>query len=92
MPTSLEIRQTTASTPLSRQQKQFNQLIKKIEQQKHLLLEWQQAVQEYNQILAKEIIPLQDELQEQKTALIYLFDAAYPNKLFKKTDKQKLSH
>lgn len=56
----ISIAQTSAAKELSRAQKQFNNLIKKIEAQKQALLEWQETLPLYNQKITGEYQALWD--------------------------------
>lgn len=78
--------------PLSNAQKQFNSLIKKIDAQKKLLQEWQETIPLYNQKIGGEYDKLWDTYNDYRAELVHLFDRAYDDKLFKKTDKAKLKH
>lgn len=75
---------------LSKAQKQFNNLIKKIESQKKLLLEWQDTVPNYHQHVDKEYEPLLNSFNDHRIEWLHLLDSAYDNKDFKKTDKNKI--
>jgi len=55
---SLEISFSQDAEKLSPQQKKFNRLIKKIEQQKQLLEDWQRAQQEVQASASQELLPL----------------------------------
>lgn len=91
-PKIISIAQTSASKELSKPQKQFNKLIKKIETQKQALLEWQESLPLYNQKIIGEYQPLWDTYNQQRVDLVYLLDRAYDDKLFTKSDKAKIKH
>lgn len=74
---------------LSKEQKRFNLLIKKIENKKKLFKEWDSMGQEYRKRLHEEYNKLYDEYNNHLKELLHLLDAAYPKKLFSKTDKNK---
>jgi chemotaxis protein histidine kinase CheA len=88
----IRIAQTSAAKELSRTQKQFNSLIKKIEAQKQALIEWQESLPQYNRKIADEYQPLWDAYNQQRIDLVYLLDRAYEDKLFTKSDKAKIKH
>lgn len=77
---------------LSKAQKQFNILIKKIEEQKKLLLEWQDTLPQYNQRLIELYTPLMTKFNNQRIEWLHLLDSAYHNKHFNNADKKKLHH
>jgi hypothetical protein len=77
-------------TPSSKAQKKFNNLTKKIEEQKKLLQEWQEATAKYQQRFHAEYQPIANDYNDSRVALVYLLDEAYGDKFFKKTDKAKL--
>jgi hypothetical protein len=77
---------------LSKAQKQFNQLIKKIAEQKQLLLEWQTTLPQYNQRLSESYTPLMTKFNQQRIEWLHLLDRAYHHKDFSNADKKKLRH
>ncbi|MDD5754503.1 MAG: hypothetical protein PHN45_07090 [Methylococcales bacterium] len=81
-----EIEQITSS----KAQKKFNELIKKIDEQKKLLQEWQETNSKYQQRFHAEYQPIADDYNDCRMALVYLLDEAHGDKFFKKTDKAKL--
>jgi hypothetical protein len=87
---NVTITKSSSALPLSKAQKQFNSLLKKIDAQKTLLLNWQLALPQYHQEVANSYTPLHDEYCELRAELVLLFDSVFNNKLFKKTDKAKL--
>ena len=88
------VRIANASTKkvLSKGQKRFNSLIKRLETKRKLLQRWQETIPVYRQRVLTEYDVLYDEYNEQRAELVRLFDAAYPKKMFTKTDKRKLKH
>ncbi len=79
-------------TNLSKAQKKFNGLIKKIDVQKKLLQEWQNTIPKYQQRFHSEYQPLFDEYNECRIAMVHLLDESYSDKFFKKTDKAKIQN
>lgn len=77
---------------LSKEQKKFNLLIKKIEKQKKLFKEWDSAVRTFRHEINPENNKAYDKYDTYLTELVCLLDAAYPNKIFTKTDKNKIRH
>jgi hypothetical protein len=96
MPASMKknvaITKSNSAQPLSKAQKQFNSLLKKIDVQKTLLLNWQATLPQYHQEVANNNTPLHDKHCDLRVELVLLFDSAFDNKLFKKTDKAKLRY
>ncbi|MGJ0483029.1 MAG: J domain-containing protein [Methylomicrobium sp.] len=91
-PKIISIAQPSDAKELSKTQKQFNNLIKKIETQKQALLEWQESLPLYNQKITGEYQPLWDTYNQQRVDLVHLLDRAYDDKLFTKTDRAKIKH
>jgi hypothetical protein len=77
---------------LSKAQKQFNNLIKKIDDQKKRLREWQETIPQYNQRVEDSYQPLMDSFNNYRVEWLHSLDSAYDNKAFNKTDKKKLRH
>lgn len=77
---------------LSKTQKQFNSFIKKIDEHKKLLQQWQEAIPAYHQKVNGEYDALWEQYNQHRVELVRLFDAAYPQKIFHKTDRNKLRH
>lgn len=92
-PTSkiVKITQKTSSASLSRAQKLFNKLIKKIEVQRQRLRAWQTAIPLYQQKHAGEFTPLMETYNQHRAQMVALFDRVYPDKIFNKTDREKLA-
>lgn len=88
----VNISQKSEQKTLSKNQKQFNNLIKKIETQKKLLREWQEIMPECHKRVSEDFQPLKDKVTDQQIAFVRLLDEAYDNSLFKKRDKEKLKH
>ena len=84
----VHIKQSLETNLLSKAQKQFNSLIKKIESEKLLLQTWQVAIQEYAHKIATESEPLWQEYNAQRLQLAQLLDKHFDNKLFKKTGRE----
>jgi hypothetical protein len=82
----------TKKKKLSKAQKQFNTLIKKIAEQKKLLLEWQETLPQYNQRLSESYTPLMTKFNNQRIEWLHLLDRAYHNEDFSNADKKKLHH
>ncbi|MDO9161179.1 MAG: J domain-containing protein [Methylococcaceae bacterium] len=89
---NVSISDVSEQPALSRAQKQFNNLIKKINAQKELLLEWQQIIPEYNRKVAQDYGVLLATFNEYRVQMVQILDRAYHDKLFKKTDKLKIEH
>ena len=75
---------------LSKSQKLFNNLIKKIDAERKRLVTWQTMIPLYHQKHASEFAPLTQTLNELRAELVRLFDKASAEKLFNKNDKAKL--
>lgn len=79
-----------ARQPLTKNQKQFNAFIKKIEKLKAELLVWKIDVQTHYQHMFEKHNALLDEYDAQRLALISVFDRAYGDRQFKRAEKAKL--
>lgn len=87
----VKITQKTSATSLSKAQKLFNKLIKKIDGQRQQLRAWQTTIPLYQQKHASEYVPRMKTFNEHRTQLVYLFDRVYQDKIFSKTDQEKLA-
>jgi hypothetical protein len=88
---SLVINSQTENPLLSKAQQRFNELIKKIDEQKQLLAQWQHAQQQCQQLITGDYYKLWDSYINYRVELVYLLDAAYSNKRLKGNEKLKLS-
>lgn len=88
----ISIGQTSEKGVLSKAQKQFNTLIKKINAEKNRLLEWQQTIPHYHSKVAQDFDVLLASYNAQRVEMVQTLDRAYDNKLFKKADKLKIEH
>lgn len=80
-----------SNTPLSKEQKLFNRLTQNITKQRELLLEWQNTLPLFGKKRQETLLPLMENYNQQRVLLIKLFDRAYGQKNFTKTDKSKLA-
>lgn len=87
----VKITQKPSATSLSKAQKLFNKLIKKIDMQRQQLRAWQTSAPLYHQKHASEYVPLLKTYNQHRTQLVYLFDRVYHDKIFNVTDQKKLS-
>ena len=88
----IKIKQAAAKTAQSKAQKLFNTLIGKIAAQKAALQDWQAFIPDYNRIVSSEYEQVRDSYNQKRLEIVMILDQAYQNKLFKKLDKQKISH
>ena len=77
-------------TTLSRTQKSFNKLIKKIDAQRKILAAWQATIPLYHQKYASEFDPLLDVFKRHQLQLVHLLDLADADTALSKTDKTKI--
>jgi hypothetical protein len=75
---------------LSKAQKKFNSLIKKIDAQKKILVDWENSKTKISQRVNGEHQPLLDSFNQARAEMVYLLDRAHGDSFFKKTDKAKL--
>ncbi len=88
----VHIKTAPSQAPLSPAQKQFNNLIKKIDAQKKLLAEWQETFERCQQDAVTKLEPLKKTLEEQQLAMIKLLDQQFTSHKFTANQQEKLSH
>lgn len=88
--TVVRIASPQGSEALSKSQKTFNRLIKKIEEQRKLLQAWQDTLPRFQAKQASEFMPLLNHYNEEREKLAHLLDAAYDAKGLTKTERAKL--
>lgn len=81
----------TSSAPLSKEQKAFNTLVKKIDARRTRLAEWGEAIPRFKQKYVSDLLPLQEQELELDIQLARLLDQAYGQKGVTKGEKRKLS-
>lgn len=81
----------TSKAPLSKDQKAFNTLIKKIDARRTELADWGKEIARFRQRYVSDLLPLQDEEADQHTRLALRLDLAYGQKGVTKGEKRKLS-
>lgn len=86
----VHIKHEAEKTVLSKAQKKFNNLIKKIDAQKKILLEWETSKSKISQRIHGEYQPLVDSFNQTRAELVHLLDRAHDDNFFKKADKAKL--
>jgi hypothetical protein len=91
LPTIRVIPQNERPT-LSKSQKLFNNLIKKIDAERKRLAAWQTAIPIYHQKHASEFVPLTQTFNELRAELVRLLDKAATERAFNKSDKAKLKN
>ncbi|MCL2656097.1 MAG: molecular chaperone DnaJ [Betaproteobacteria bacterium] len=81
-----------AETPalLSKDQKAFNNLLKKIEVKRNLIAEWETAIPAFKQRYTKDLLPLQEQKIERTLETVRALDEAHDLKGITKTEKKKL--
>jgi hypothetical protein len=77
---------------LSAAQKLFNNLSKKIDQQKKALLAWKEVLPVYHQKSEDEFNPLVDTLHQHQLDWVQQLDRHYDDLSIKKSDKDKIKH
>jgi hypothetical protein len=88
----IKIAQKSSTSSLSKAQKLFNRLIKKIDLQRQQLRDWQSTTPLYQQKYASDYEPLLAAYNEHRTQLVYVFDRAYQDRFFSKKEKEKLAY
>lgn len=78
--------------PLSRDQKAFNNLIKKIEAQRKKIADWQTAIPLFRQKYTSELLPLAEKETDLEISLAEALDRAHGQKGLTKPERRKLSN
>lgn len=86
----VHIKNEVEKTALSKAQKKFNTLIKKIDAQKKILVDWESSKTKILQRVNGEHQPLLDSFNQARAEMVHLLDRAHGDSFFKKTDKAKL--
>ncbi len=76
---------------LSKSQKEFNRLIKKIEKTEQDLIEYKKAITRIQGQVQRDMAPLRRQYAEQLAQLVKIMDRAFDSDFFKKAEKKKLS-
>jgi hypothetical protein len=90
-PSHLSIAPQPGQATLSAAQKKFNTLIRKIESQRKLLADWQEAIPAYQQRRARDLDPLVGAYRALHIDLVHFLDQASYQKGLSKADRQTLS-
>ncbi len=81
----------SVTQPLSKEQKAFNSLIKKIESRRAALLEWETALPAFHQKYASDLLPLQQQCLDLQWQFAQALDLAHAAKGLTKTEKRKVA-
>jgi hypothetical protein len=76
---------------LSKSQKEFNRLIKKIEKTEQELVEYRNAATRLQERVQKDLSPLRRQYAEQIAQLVRTMDRAYDNPFFKNAERKKIA-
>lgn len=90
--TSISISLKKDDPVLSREQKQFNKLIKDIDKERDTLISWKDIIPKYQQLYISSLCPLLDEMQSLKASLVKLLDHMHTNEKLNKTEKEKVTN
>lgn len=90
-PRRIQITEPSAKAAQSRVHKQFNTLVKKLDAERARLAAWQAALPEAQDMMQREMEPLERSADVHRKRLMLLFDQAHAHKLMGKRDKAKLS-
>ncbi len=77
---------------LSKTQKEFNRLIKKIEKTEQEIKEYKKTATNLQARVQSDLVPLRKQYAEQIAQLVRVLDRAHDNPFFKKTEKKKIAH
>jgi hypothetical protein len=89
---NVRIIEQKATPSLSKAQKTFNRLSKKIAKQREQLSAWQTTIPLYQEKYVREFDPLLQSFDDYRVQLVHIFDRLYADKIFSKTDRTKLQH
>lgn len=89
--TVVHIKTSNTQAPLSPAQKKFNSLIKKIDSQKKLLAEWQEAFAMARQEAVEKLEPLRKTMHGCQTDMANLLDQQFTSHKFTRNQQEKLS-
>ncbi len=78
--------------PLSKAQKQFNQLNSQIAKEKEQLLKWQNTISNFKNIFTNEMVPLQNKFDKLRAQTVYFLDEIYDKKMFTKRERKKMRY
>ncbi|MDP5008369.1 MAG: molecular chaperone DnaJ [Glaciimonas sp.] len=93
MPTKIiSIAAQKGKNELSKGQKLFNKLIKKIEQERQLLGDWQENISHCQKKYVEKYRPLWQSFDEQRVKMLCRLDVIYFDTALDKQDKAKLQH
>jgi hypothetical protein len=87
----IRIGSTKDKDTLSKPQKEFNRLTRKIETLEKELLDFRAAMTRIQQRIQKELVPLQAEYLQQRASLLRVFDRAHDMGSFKANERKKLA-
>lgn len=91
-PSSLPLQiEPGASAPLTKEQKAFNNLIRKIEARRARLAEWQTTQPQISQTYTRDLLPLQERCTDLQCELARTYDAAHDRKGTTKGERNKLA-
>lgn len=79
------------ASPLTKEQKTFNTLVKKLEARRARLQQWNEAIPRFKQSYASDLFPLHAQVLELNVELVRGLDRAVGQKGITKTEKRKLS-
>ena len=88
---AVRIASTQGAATLSKGQKTFNRLIKKIEEQRKLLQAWQDMLPRFRAKHAAELAPALRAYNERREEFAYMLDKAHGGQGLTKTERTKLS-
>lgn len=84
------IAQSTENVGLQKEQKQFNQLTKKIASKRKTLQEWHETITEFKQMYAQEFAPQIAKHNALRIEMVYLIDDYFDQKVFTNKEREKM--
>ena len=82
---------TNPGMPLTRDQKAFNTLVRKIEARRTRLAEWDMIIPRFRKHYVSELLPLQEKERELQIELVLALDRCHARKGVTKNERRKLS-
>lgn len=87
----IQISTNNRSSNLSKAEKLFNKLTKKIEEKRNELSAWQNVIPAYQQKYISQFLPLKKSFDEYRIQIVRLLDKVFIDKALSKKDREKIS-
>ncbi|SFD84463.1 molecular chaperone DnaJ [Nitrosomonas sp. Nm166] len=88
----VRIEESQQQASLSPAQRKFNGLIHKINAQKKLLVTWQETIPQFQQEIARKLLPLRDIFCEHQAEIVVMLDTLYTTQKFTHEQQDKIAY